>query len=232
MSGVFRKTTIVGITTLLSRVTGLVRDTAYAHAFGAGSMMDAFLIAYKIPNFLRRLFAEGAFSQSFVPVISEYRVKSAGRCARTGERRRRDAGCAAAGDLGVRCGDRAADHLCVRTRLFAAAGQVRHGRRNAALDFPLRLFHLADRAVQRRAEQLRALCGAGVHAGHHERGDDRDDAVDCGRCEQSRPGARDRCVCQRRIAGAVPAAIGGQAASAGLATLAAGDGRRASASAG
>lgn len=76
MSGsVLRKTSIVGITTLLSRVTGLVRDTAYAHAFGAGSMMDAFLIAYKIPNFLRRLFAEGAFSQSFVPVISEYRVK-------------------------------------------------------------------------------------------------------------------------------------------------------------
>ena len=76
MSGaVLRKMSIVGITTLLSRITGLARDTAYAHAFGAGSMMDAFLIAYKIPNFLRRLFAEGAFSQSFVPVISEYKVK-------------------------------------------------------------------------------------------------------------------------------------------------------------
>ncbi len=73
--GVFRKTSIVGITTLLSRVTGLIRDTAYAQAFGAGTLMDAFLIVYKIPNFLRRLFAEGAFSQSFVPVISEYRVK-------------------------------------------------------------------------------------------------------------------------------------------------------------
>lgn len=75
MSGLFRKTGIVGITTLLSRVTGLARDTAYAHTFGASPLMDAFLIAYKIPNFLRRLFAEGAFSQSFVPVISEYRVK-------------------------------------------------------------------------------------------------------------------------------------------------------------
>jgi putative peptidoglycan lipid II flippase len=61
--------------TLLSRITGLVREMVYAQFFGAGALMDAFLVAIKIPNFLRRLFAEGSFSQGFVPVISEYRHK-------------------------------------------------------------------------------------------------------------------------------------------------------------
>jgi putative peptidoglycan lipid II flippase len=74
MSGaIFKSTTIVGLTTLLSRVTGMLRDVAQAQLFGGGPMADAFLVAYKIPNFLRRLFAEGAFSQSFVPVVSEYK---------------------------------------------------------------------------------------------------------------------------------------------------------------
>lgn len=72
---IFKSTTVVGVTTLLSRITGLWRDMVYSQSFGAGSVMDAFLVAYKIPNFLRRLFAEGAFSQSFVPVISEYKVR-------------------------------------------------------------------------------------------------------------------------------------------------------------
>jgi putative peptidoglycan lipid II flippase len=72
---IFKSTSVVGFTTLLSRVTGLLRDMVYSQTFGAGTLMDAFLVAFKIPNFLRRLFAEGAFSQSFVPVISEYRVR-------------------------------------------------------------------------------------------------------------------------------------------------------------
>lgn len=58
--------------TLISRVTGLAREILYANFFGASALMDAFLVAFKIPNFLRRLFAEGAFSQGLVPVISEY----------------------------------------------------------------------------------------------------------------------------------------------------------------
>jgi len=74
---IFKSTSVVGLTTLLSRVTGLARDMVYSQSFGAGSLMDAFLVAFKIPNFLRRLFAEGAFSQSFVPVISEYKVRRA-----------------------------------------------------------------------------------------------------------------------------------------------------------
>jgi putative peptidoglycan lipid II flippase len=72
---IFKSTSVVGLTTLLSRITGLWRDMVYSQAFGAGTVMDAFLVAYKIPNFLRRLFAEGSFSQSFVPVISEFKVR-------------------------------------------------------------------------------------------------------------------------------------------------------------
>jgi len=59
--------------TLISRVLGLARDMVLARFFGADAHMDAFFVAFKIPNFLRRLFAEGAFSQAFVPVLSEYK---------------------------------------------------------------------------------------------------------------------------------------------------------------
>jgi putative peptidoglycan lipid II flippase len=76
VSGFLRSTSVVGAYTLLSRVTGLARDMVYSRMFGAGVLMDAFLVAFKIPNFLRRLFAEGAFSQAFVPVVSEYKVRA------------------------------------------------------------------------------------------------------------------------------------------------------------
>ena len=61
--------------TLLSRVFGLLRDITLATLFGASGGTDAFLVAFKIPNFMRRLFGEGAFSLAFVPVLSEYREK-------------------------------------------------------------------------------------------------------------------------------------------------------------
>ena len=64
---------IVSFMTLLSRVLGLVRDVVVANIMGAGASADAFFFANKIPNFFRRLFAEGAFAQAFVPVLSEYR---------------------------------------------------------------------------------------------------------------------------------------------------------------
>jgi putative peptidoglycan lipid II flippase len=66
---------IVSAMTLISRVLGLVRDVVIANIMGAGASADAFFFANKIPNFLRRLFAEGAFAQSFVPVLSEYHQK-------------------------------------------------------------------------------------------------------------------------------------------------------------
>ncbi|MGE5615994.1 MAG: lipid II flippase MurJ, partial [Bacillota bacterium] len=61
--------------TFVSRVTGFVRDTLLAILFGAGLAMDAFVVAFRIPNLLRRLFAEGAFSQAFIPVLGEYRAR-------------------------------------------------------------------------------------------------------------------------------------------------------------
>jgi len=63
----------VGGNTLLSRILGFLRDLVIARLFGADAATDAFFVAFKIPNFLRRLFAEGAFSVAFVPVLSEYR---------------------------------------------------------------------------------------------------------------------------------------------------------------
>jgi len=59
--------------TLVSRILGFVRDLVIARAFGAGLATDAFFVAFKLPNLLRRLFAEGAFSQAFVPILSEYK---------------------------------------------------------------------------------------------------------------------------------------------------------------
>ena len=76
MSGrLLRALTRVGSGTLASRVLGFVRDVVVARAFGAGTGADAFFVAFRIPNLLRRLFAEGAFSQAFVPVITEYRER-------------------------------------------------------------------------------------------------------------------------------------------------------------
>ena len=66
--------TVSGLT-LLSRITGLARETLKATAFGAGMQMDAFEAAFRLPNILRRLFAEGAFSQAFVPIFAEYRER-------------------------------------------------------------------------------------------------------------------------------------------------------------
>lgn len=66
-----RAASTISLLTLVSRISGLARDVILAHAFGAGAAMDAFNVAFRIPNFLRRLFGEGAFSQAFVPVLAE-----------------------------------------------------------------------------------------------------------------------------------------------------------------
>jgi putative peptidoglycan lipid II flippase len=59
--------------TFVSRVLGYARDFFIARIFGAGLATDAFFVAFRIPNLLRRMFAEGAFSQAFVPILSEYK---------------------------------------------------------------------------------------------------------------------------------------------------------------
>ena len=66
-----RSAATVSAFTMLSRVTGLIRDMLIARYFGAGAAIDAFYVAFRIPNMLRRLFAEGAFSQAFVPMLSQ-----------------------------------------------------------------------------------------------------------------------------------------------------------------
>ncbi len=69
----FRSLAKVGSNTLLSRILGFARDLVVAHVFGANAGTDAFFVAFKIPNFLRRLFAEGSFAVAFVPVLTEYK---------------------------------------------------------------------------------------------------------------------------------------------------------------
>ena len=71
--GLFRSAATISGLTLLSRITGLARDILIARAFGAGPLTDAFWVAFRIPNLLRRLFAEGAFSQAFVPILGQVR---------------------------------------------------------------------------------------------------------------------------------------------------------------
>ncbi|MFW2355781.1 murein biosynthesis integral membrane protein MurJ [Hydrogenophaga sp.] len=71
----FKSASLVSLLTLASRITGLVRELLMAATFGATALTDAFNVAFRIPNLLRRLFAEGAFSQAFVPVLAGVREK-------------------------------------------------------------------------------------------------------------------------------------------------------------
>ncbi len=71
----FKSTAIVGSMTLISRLMGFARDMLFANIFGVNGATDAFFVAFRIPNFLRRLFAEGAFAQAFVPLLSDYNQK-------------------------------------------------------------------------------------------------------------------------------------------------------------
>ena len=118
--------TVSGMT-LLSRITGLVRESLKATAFGAGLQMDAFEAAFRLPNILRRLFAEGAFSQAFVPIFAEYR-RQRGDDETRGARRAASATLLAVALLVVtvdRRAGRAVARLRARLGLRADAGQGR-----------------------------------------------------------------------------------------------------------
>lgn len=73
--GLLKSSLVVSCCTFISRILGLARDIIFARVIGTEAGAEAFLVAFKIPNFMRRLFAEGAFAQAFVPVLSEYRAK-------------------------------------------------------------------------------------------------------------------------------------------------------------
>ena len=72
----FKAASTVSLLTLVSRITGLVRELLIASTFGASAMTDAFNVAFRIPNLFRRLFAEGAFSQAFVPVLAASKAQN------------------------------------------------------------------------------------------------------------------------------------------------------------
>ena len=71
----FKSASLVSAFTLASRITGYVRDVLMASIFGASAMTDAFNVAFRLPNLLRRLFAEGAFAQAFVPTLAATRAQ-------------------------------------------------------------------------------------------------------------------------------------------------------------
>ena len=79
----FKAASTVSLLTLASRITGLVREQLIAAAFGASGATDAFNVAFRIPNLLRRLFAEGAFSQAFVPVLAATRARDGDAATKT-----------------------------------------------------------------------------------------------------------------------------------------------------
>ncbi len=72
---VARQGVVVSSMTFLSRISGLIRDIAFSYVFGASQLADIFFVAFRVPNFFRRLFAEGAFNQAFIPVLIEFKVK-------------------------------------------------------------------------------------------------------------------------------------------------------------
>ena len=74
-----RSTSVVALMTFLSRILGLIRDFIIARYFGANGLTDAFLVAFRIPNFFRRLFAEGAFSQAFLPILADVKANQSDR---------------------------------------------------------------------------------------------------------------------------------------------------------
>src|ERR1700757_4114752 len=78
-SSVLKAAGVMGFATLLSRIMGLVREQVFAVLFGAGNMTDAYNVAFRIPNLLRDLFAEGAMSASLVPTFTQTRVEEGDR---------------------------------------------------------------------------------------------------------------------------------------------------------
>ena len=140
----FRSGSTVAAMTLLSRVLGFVRDQVLAVTFGASGTMDVFLVAFKIPNFLRRLFGEGAFAQAFVPVFTEYRETRSPAALR--ELAAHVSGTFAlvpAGGEHPRGGLRAPADVAVRAGLRRRARALRAGRADAPDHVPVPLLRVA-----------------------------------------------------------------------------------------
>ena len=162
--------------TLLSRITGLARESLKAVTFGAGLQMDAFEAAFRLPNILRRLFAEGAFSQAFVPVLPSTGGSAARRHAGARRTRRDAPRRGAAGAVGAGHPRRAVAGLPAGGRVRADTGQGRAHGGDDPHHVSVHPVHLARVARRRRAERLSAVRDPCVHAGaaqpvDHRRGD-------------------------------------------------------------
>ena len=78
-AGLLTNAALVGAATMLSRITGFIRDILLAALLGAGPLAEIFVIAFRLPNLFRRLFAEGAFNAAFVPLFSKH-LEEEGQC--------------------------------------------------------------------------------------------------------------------------------------------------------
>ena len=162
--------TVSGLT-LISRVMGFARDFFIARAFGAGVATDAFFVAFRLPNLLRRLFAEGAFSQAFVPVLAEQKNKTSAEEVRgVIDRTATLLFLALVMTALVGIARRAIRGLHLGAGLCPRTGEVRPHGDDAAHHLPLYRVHLARRALRRDPQHLEPLFGARVHAHAPERG--------------------------------------------------------------
>ena len=152
----------VSLLTLASRVTGLVREQLIAAAFGASAATDAFNVAFRIPNLLRRLFAEGAFSQAFVPILADTRERNGDEATH----RLIDAVASVlAWALLVTCVVGMVGAPALVWLIGSGLARVRPGGDHDTLDVPLHRLHVDGGAVGRHPQHLEALCRAGGHAG-------------------------------------------------------------------
>jgi putative peptidoglycan lipid II flippase len=200
-----RAASTISLLTLASRVTGLVRDQLIAAQFGAGALTDAFNVAFRLPNLLRRLFAEGAFSQAFVPFLAATRERDGDDATQSLIDAVATVLLWAAADLCGGCGGRAGAGLAAGCR---AAG-IRPGGADGALDVPLHRLHVAGGAGGRHPEHLAALCRAGAHARALEPEPDRCGLAGCAAVQglgpAAHPGPGRRCDAGRAAAAGVQA---------------------------
>src|SRR6476620_3355622 len=134
--------TVSGMT-MLSRITGLLRELLIARAFGASAYTDAFFVAFRIPNLLRRLFAEGAFSQAFVPILAQYKNREGDAVTRGLIDRVATLLFLALAATGARHGARADRRLFVGAGLRRRAWKIRGYGPAPAHHLPLHRVHLA-----------------------------------------------------------------------------------------
>ncbi len=207
-----RTLSAVSALTLLSRISGLMRESIKAVGFGAGLQMDAFEAAFRLPNILRRMFAEGAFSQAFVPILAEYKRSR-------GEDATRDLVGKVGSLLAVTLlGMSVFGVVAAPWLVYAAGRQLRahagQGRADHGADphhVSLRAFRVAGVAGRRGDERLPAVRHSRVHSGPAQCRDHRGRRFRRAARRPADSGAGDRRGRRRRRAAGLSAAASGEA---------------------